>query len=182
MQKDIPVGELRRQVQLWLSDVRIGLRDAEGIAQAIRGVGSAAAIVAIVERQVTAPMRQAALQAGTRAATEAAALVAVVPSPAAEGLIAGIRSLLLVRQIARIYGIRPGFLATILLLRRITTAVAAVAATDLLARGALETALHKLPYVKDLMAGVPGASLTALRLHRLAAATAEACSPTGVPR
>lgn len=177
--KDVPVEELRAEVLRWLGDVRGSLRDAGGTTNAICAAESNEDIADILKKRVTKPMKDAALRAGTHAAAEASALVAMIPSPAAEGGIVGIRSLMLVRQIARIYGIRPGVLATVMLLRRIAWTVAAVAGTDLLARGVLETTLHKLPYVKDVMSSFPEVSLTAFRLYRLAAATAAACSPTG---
>jgi putative membrane protein len=177
--KDIPIEELRAEVLRWLTDIRGSLKNAGGTVEAVSKAAINIEIMAILEKQVTAPMEQAALRAGAQAAVEASALVAMIPSPALEGAIAGIRSLLLVRQIARIYGIRPGLVATVMLLQRIAWTVATVAGTDLLAHKVLETTLHKLPYVKDLMSSFPEVSLTAIRLYRLAAATAVACSPTG---
>jgi putative membrane protein len=89
------------------------------------------------------------------------------------------RALLLVRQVAEIYGIRPGLLVTLGLLRRVAWTAAGVSGFGLLSQTLAEHTLHKLPLVKHLTGAPPETSLAALRLYRLATITAEACSPAG---
>jgi putative membrane protein len=104
-------------------------------------------------------------------------VVAITPAPALEGVLIGIRGLLLIRQVAGIYGMRPGLLVTLALLRRIAWTAAGVSGFALLSQTLAEHTLHKVPLVKHLLGALPETSLAAMRLYRLARITAEACSP-----
>ena len=90
---------------------------------------------------------------------------------------AGLRGLVLVRQIAQLYGVRPGVAATLILLRRVAWTAAGVSGMELLSQTLADHALKELPIVKRLVGAVPGSGLAAIRLYRLADMTAEACSP-----
>jgi hypothetical protein len=104
-------------------------------------------------------------------------MVAITPAPVLEGVIVGIRALLLIRQVAAIYGIRPGSLVMLALLRRIAWTAAGVSGFALVSQTLAAHTLHKLPWLKDFAAAFPESGLAAMRLNQLARMTAKACSP-----
>jgi putative membrane protein len=63
------------------------------------------------------------------------------------------------------------------LLRRVAWTAAGVSGFALLSQTLAAHTLHKLPLLRDLAGALPETSLAAMRLYRLAAITAEACSP-----
>ena len=174
---DISVRELQAIVLPWLHTIRRHLEEPERVVTVVEAATSTSAIKAALRREVVGPLRQAARQAGRRAALEGGAVVAITPAPALEGVIVGLRALLLIRQVAGIYGIRPGFLVMLALLRRVAWTAAGVSGFALLSQTLATHALHKLPILKDLAGALPETSLAAVRLYRLASITAEACSP-----
>jgi putative membrane protein len=174
---DLSLPELRGVILPWLHTIRRHLEEPGRVVTAVETATSPAEIEAALRREVTGPLRQAARQAGRRAALEGGAVVAITPAPALEGVIVGIRALLLIRQVAGIYGIRPGFLVMLALLRRVVWTAAGVSGFALLSQTLAAHALHKLPLLKDLAGALPETSLAAVRLYGLASITAEACSP-----
>ena len=87
------------------------------------------------------------------------------------------RGVALIRQVARIYGLRPGLAVTVGLLRRVAWTVASVSGTELLSRAVADQVLERLPVIKHLAGAIPGTSVAEIRLYRLAGITAAACSP-----
>jgi putative membrane protein len=174
---DLSPPELRVIVLPWLHTIHRHLEEPGRVAAVLEAATSPAEIKAVLRREVAAALRQVARQAGRRAALEGGAVVAITPAPALEGVIVGIRALLLIRQIAGIYGIRPGFLVMLALLRRVAWTAAGVSGFALLSQTLAAHALHKLPLLKDLAGALPETSLAAMRLYGLASITAEACSP-----
>jgi putative membrane protein len=173
---DLSLPELRAIILPWLHTIRRHLEEPGRIVTIVEAAASPAEIKAALRREVAGPLRRAARQAGKRAALEGGAVVAITPAPVLEGVIVGIRALLLIRQVAGIYGIRPGFLVMLALLRRVAWTAAGVSGLALLSQ-TLAHMLHQVPYLKDVAAALPETSLAALRLYRLASITAEACSP-----
>ncbi|MGH7095871.1 MAG: DUF697 domain-containing protein [Stellaceae bacterium] len=108
---------------------------------------------------------------------EGGAAVAITPSEVLDGLFAGLRAITLIRRIAQLYGLRPGAAVTIGLLRRVAGTVASVSGIELASRAVADHLLEKLPILKHLAGAVPGTSVAAIRLYRLAGITAAACSP-----
>jgi uncharacterized membrane protein YcjF (UPF0283 family) len=98
----------------------------------------------ILRARVVAPLDRIARQTSLTRATQAGALVAVLPSSALDGIFIGLRGLWLLRQIAELYGLRPGISVTLLLLRRIALTAAGVAGAELLAQSSAD-ALHEVP-------------------------------------
>ena len=137
---------------------------------------------AVLRRQVAGPLRQASRVAGQRAALEGGVMVAISPSPALDGVLAGLRGLSLVRQVAQIHGLRPNLAVTVALLRRAVWTAAGVSGADLVAQAVSEQVLGRIPVLQHIAAAVPGSSVTALRLSRLAHVTAEACCPLAMER
>jgi putative membrane protein len=177
---DLTLPALHALAEPWFQRVRTRLPDAEEVGARLAAARSVAEARALLDREVAEPLRRQARQAGRRAALEGGAMVAITPSPVLEGLLAGLRGLALIRQVAQLYGLRPGLLATLALLRRVAWTAAGVSGLDLISQSLADHTLHKLPLVRHLAGAVPGTSLAAMRLYRLAAITAEACCP--VPR
>lgn len=173
---DLSAPQLRALILPWLQRIHGQLPDHRRLLDAVEAAAAPIEIKALLGEADRA-LRQRALQAGKAAALQGGAVVAITPVPALEGVLAGIRGLLLIRQIAGIYGIRPGLLVTAALLRRVAWAAAGVTGVAMLSQTLAEHVLTKMPVIKDLASAVPEASLAALRLYRLAGITAEACSP-----
>jgi len=173
---DLSAPQLRAIVRPWLKRIRRHLDDDRRIMAAIEAAATIVEIKALLG-EVDRALRQAALQAGKMAALQGGAVVAITPAPALEGILAALRGLILIRQVAEIYGIRPGLLVTIALLRRVVWAAAGVTGLAVLSQTMADHVLTKVPVIKHLASALPEASLAALRLYRLAGITAEACSP-----
>ncbi len=176
---DIPPDKLRTEVLPWLNDVRRYVPAVDTVTATIMSAGTSIEIVSILRSQVIEPLRQAVVRAGTQAALVGGTLVAVIPSPGIESAIVGLRCLILVRQVARIYGIRPSLPVIVHLLHRTALTVVVVATTDVLSRVVAETILHKFPAAEHIFAALPETSVAALRLYRLATVVSAACSPIG---
>lgn len=154
-----------------------GLPEADAADEAaVRAAASVAGLRAALSARVLPALREQARAAGVRAAIEGGALVAVLPSDVLDGLAGAWRGWALVRRIAAIYGLRPGPLVLIALLRRIAWTAAAIAGTQFFVQTLTDHALRELPVFRHL-ARASGMSVAAYRLYRLAAVTAEACAP-----
>lgn len=174
---DIGLAKLRSEIVSWINDIRQQIANPDQVISRITANSTRVEMVSILRNEVVRPLDKAARDAGVRAALKGGVLVAIVPAPALEGAIAGVRSLLLVRSVALAYGIRPGFIVTMVLLRRIAGTMVGVAATAALSHGVAEAALRKIPGMEEIFSAVPEASVAAVRLYRLARAVSEACSP-----
>jgi putative membrane protein len=134
-------------------------------------------IKSYLRHRVIEQLHKAAQQAGRRAALEGGALIAVMPSPALDGITAATRGLILIRQVAQIYGLKPSPFVILALIRKVAWTAAGVSGLDLLSQTLADHTLQKLPLVQHLAGAVPGTSAAAIRIYRLANITAEACSP-----
>jgi uncharacterized membrane protein YcjF (UPF0283 family) len=169
--------EMRAAAGNWVEGLRAGPGDPAPILAAIAAADSPAALQALLRAQVSAPLAVAAGRIGRQAALEGAALVAILPHPALDGLFAGLRGVRVIRQVAALYGLRPGTLAGFALARRVAWTAASTAGIDLVAQGTLDQALKSLPVVRHVAEAVPGMSAAAYRLYRLAQVTGTACDP-----
>ena len=161
----------------WLDGLADRVPDPAGARAAITAAADVGLLRAALRRHLAGPLRQATREAGNRAALEGGAVMAISPSPALDGALAGLRGLSLLRQVAAIHGLHPGAAVTLALLRRVAWTAAGASGLDLLGRAAAEGVLAHLPGVRQLAAALPGAGVTAIRLRRLAEVTALACSP-----
>jgi putative membrane protein len=89
--------------------------------------------------QVLTPLDKRAYQLVKTGARDIAALTALSPLGVLDGLIVLGRTLHMLRAIARIYGVRPGFAATVSLLRRTLRNVVAAGVGELVSDAAVET-------------------------------------------
>ena len=174
---DISATDLQVVILPWVRSVRRHLDKPERVEAMIETATSPREILATLRQDVAGPLEQVSTMAGRRAALEGAAVIAITPAPALEGILAGARGLLLIREIAGIYGLRPGLLVTLALLRRVALTAASVSGVALASQKFTEHIVHKVPLIRDLASAAPEVSLTAIRLYRLASNTAAACSP-----
>ncbi len=102
--------------------------------------------------------------------------MAATPAPALVVLLITWRAVRLIRQIATLYGVRPGLLATLGLLRRTALSATATAVTE----AAVNTAAHAVlssPLLTHVAGDMAGGAVAARRLIVLGRATGVACSP-----
>lgn len=177
---ETPIALARQAALAWLDRVAPHIGDASTVAQALRDAGSVSEVNAILRTRVAEPLRGAVRRIGQDAAVEGAALVAISPHASWDGLIAAVKGLLVIRKVARLYGLRPGPAVTAALVRKVAWTAAGTAGVDLLSQTLADQALTSLPVARHVLAALPGSGVAALRLYRLAWITAEACSP--VPR
>jgi len=85
----------------------------------------------LFSRFVLAPADQLAQGAVRRAAAQAFAINAISPTVLLDSLLFAVRAIRLVREIAEIYGQRPGLAGTVHLLRRIISGAGLVGAVDI---------------------------------------------------
>ena len=102
----------------WLIQLGSEVSDGPTVRRLLEQADTVAAVRGILRNRVTDPLRERASSLRRRAAVEGATLVAVCPHPAWDGLIAGIRGLLLIRRAGALYGLRLGFGITLALLQR----------------------------------------------------------------
>ena len=174
---DQPVETARVAALAWVRHIAPALPQAGVVQQGLRGAATTAEVVAILRSRVTEPLRVAALGLGRRAALDGAGLIAISPHASWDGVIAGLRGLLVIRQVAGLYGLRPGTMVSLVLVRKVAATAVGTAGIDLLSQSLADHALGTLPIARHLAGALPGTSVAALRLYRLAGITAAACSP-----
>ncbi|MDT7950449.1 MAG: DUF697 domain-containing protein [Acetobacteraceae bacterium] len=125
-------------------------------------------------------LRGAADMLGRTAAVQVVAGIAAMPSPALDVALVGWRGVRLVRQIAALYGMRPGVLGTLSLLRRTALSATVVGAAEFAGNTAAHAFLSN-PLLARAIGDVAGAGLAARRMTVLARATAAACDPVSPP-
>jgi putative membrane protein len=169
---DADLAVVKRAARRWLET----LPEHVGMAAALDTLDDAEAVRALLRAGPVATLRARSDTCARNAALQTAAIIAAVPSAALDGLAVGWRGIRLVREIAVLHGLRPGMLATLLLLRRTALSAATVAMTEL----AVNTAAHALlsnPLLDRVLGDMAGAGVAARRMQVLGRAAAAACSP-----
>jgi putative membrane protein len=172
---DLSVEPLRAAALCWLGQVSNQLPAADQVAGAIRSASTVMEIQALLRNRAADPLRQAARAIGQRAAVQTASLIVISPHASWDGLIAGLRGLLVMRAVARLFGLRPGLAMTAVLVRKVAWTAAGTAGIELLSQSLADQLLGAVPVLKHIAATIPGGSVAAIRLYRLASITAEAC-------
>jgi putative membrane protein len=172
-----PVEVARAECVAWLKTVAHRLPDPESVRLAMNGCTTTDELRAMLSHRAIEPLREQAAALGSRAASQGAAMVAIIPSPALEGLAAGLRSLKLIREIASLYGLRPGVSVTMGLARRAAVTAASVYGVNEIAAAAAAHFLADAPVLRSFASAAPGAGITARRIYLLAQTVAKACSP-----
>ncbi|WP_234731096.1 DUF697 domain-containing protein [Acidocella facilis] len=105
------------------------------------------------------------------------AMAAISPKVFWDDVATVIRSFILIRQIAKVYGVRPSFSTTMVLLRHIMTTMATTTAAASLVNQAVEFGAKIHPMVENFAKtiGIGGAEAT--RIYQLAVMTAKSCNP-----
>ncbi len=173
----VPVDIARAGCVAWLRTVAHRLPDPDSVRLALNGCTSTEEVRAMLAHRAIEPLREQATILGTRAASQGAAMVAIIPSPALEGLAAGLRSLKLIRDVAALYGLRPGLTVTFGLMRRAAVTAASVYGVNEIAAAAAAHFLADAPVLRSIASAAPGAGITARRIYLLAQTVAAACSP-----
>jgi uncharacterized membrane protein YcjF (UPF0283 family) len=156
----------------WLATLPHG----EAILPAIDATDSPDAIAALLRAGPARLLRDEAAALGRIAGLQVLAVTAAVPSPALDGLVVTLRGVRLVRQVATLYGMRPGTLGTIALLRRTLLSGVYVSGTNVAVDTMVKAAISN-PHLQHFAGDVAGAGVAARRMIVLARATAAACSP-----
>ena len=163
---------MMRAAQAWAARVPGGA----ALAPALRAVNDPDAALALLRAGPGQSLREAADAQSRQAAVQVVAGIAAVPSPSLDVLLVAWRGVRLVRQVAAIYGVRPGVLGTVSLLRRTALAATLVGAAEV----AGNTAAHALlssPFLAKALGEAAGAGVAARRMLVLGRAAATACDP-----
>jgi len=161
-----------RAARHWLGEVEGGAT----LLPPLAALNDPDAIVPLLRVGVEAGLRARSDALGKRAAMQVVAGMAATPAPALVVLLISWRGLRLIRQVASLYGLRPGVFGTLSLLRRTAFAAGATAVTEV----AVNTAAHAVlstPLLAHLAGEMAGGAVAARRMIVLARATAVACTP-----
>ena len=143
---------------------------------AIEATDSPEAITALLRAGPDRVIVEQAQALGRAAAVQVLAVTAAVPSPTLDGVVVTLRGVRLVRQVAQLYGYRPGTIGTFALLRRTLFSGVFVTGTNVAVDTLVKAAVSN-PALQHLVGDVAGAGVAARRMIVLARATAAACSP-----
>ncbi len=166
-----------RAARRWLGEVEGG-----GVLLApLAALNDPDAIVPLLRAGMEAGLRARADLLGRRAALQVVAGMAATPAPSLVVLLISWRGLRLIRQVAALYGLRPGLLGTLSLLRRTALAAGATAVTEVAVNSAAHAVLST-PLLAHLAGEMAGGAVAARRMVVLARATAVACTPLPEPR
>ncbi len=162
----------RQAARRWAAGTDCGAE----LARAIDAAPDADSLAALLRDGPVASLATRAEALGRQAAVDAFAATAISPSPALDAALVAWRGVRLTRQVAALYGLRPGLFGTLALVRRTLVSAAAVAATDM-ASEAVARAVLSNPVLKHVGGEVAGAGIAARRMILLARAASAACSP-----
>jgi putative membrane protein len=124
---------------------------------------------------VFGPMDKAAYQIVKAGGRDIAVLTALTPIGALDSLIVMVRTVGMMRAIARLYGVRPGFAATFRLIRRGVRNIVIAGVGDLLSHAAVETAGASLLRVLSARAGQ--GAVNGLLAARIGLSVMQICRP-----
>ncbi len=179
LRQDLHSGEAGRIVaaaRVWLGEVPGG----RAMRPAVDAINDPDAVLALLRSGPAEGARRGADLLGRRAARQAVAALAAAPSPALATAVVAWRGTRLIREVAGLYGVRPGTFATLGLLRRTAVSASLVGTTELAVNAATH-ALLSSPFLAHALGDVAGAGLAARRLLVLARAASAACDPTLPP-
>ncbi len=156
----------------WLGRVEGGV----ALLPALDGLNDPDAVLPLLRAGLETGLRARADGLGRRAAMQVVAGMAATPAPSLVVLLVSWRGLRLIRQIAALYGLRPGLFGTLGLLRRTAYAATATAVTEV----AINTAAHAVlstPLLTHLAGEMAGGAVAARRMIVLGRAASVACTP-----
>jgi len=152
------------------------LRDAVARYRAVREAHhSGSDALELFSRFVLAPADRLAESAIRRAATQAFAINAASPTALLDTLLFAARALRLIREIAEIYGQRPGLAGTLHLLRRLASGAGMVGAVDLVGGVLVQTLGGAV--IERLSASAAESAYAAQKMARLGIIAMALCRP-----
>ncbi len=166
----------KQAAKSWLATLPQAETIAPSLSAAIDATDSPDAIMALLRAGPGRILEAEAQALGRTAGFQVLAVTAAIPSPALDGAIVALRGVRLVRQVASLYGLRPGTLGTIALLRRTLLSGIYVTSANVAVDTFVKAAISN-PHLQHLAGDVAGAGVAARRMIVLARATAAACSP-----
>lgn len=169
-------GRIRSAALEWAGEVP----QAAGVMPGLRAANDPDAMLALLRAGPSEALRAEADALGRAAAVQMVAGVAAMPSPALDVALIAWRGVRLVRQVAALYGVRPGVVGTVSLLRRTLTSATLVGAAEVATNAAARAVLSN-PLLAHALGEVAGAGVAARRMLVLARATASACDPVPPP-
>ena len=175
LRADLVSGDATRMMagaRAWAAVVPGG----DSVLPALRTLNDPDAAVALLRAGPGRSRREAAEALSRVAAVQVVAGIAAMPSPTLDVLLVGWRGVRLVRQVAALYGVRPGLLGTLSLLRRTALAATMVGAVEL-AGNTLAHGLLSSPLLARAVGEAAGAGVAARRMLVLGRAAAAACDP-----
>jgi putative membrane protein len=161
-----------KAARAWVSH----LPEGPALLPAINAINDPDAILALLRSGPAATLRVSADALGRSAAYQSVAGIAAMPSAGLAALFVAWRGLRLVRQVASLYGMRPGLFATLSLVKRTVLAAGAVAGVEVAANTAAHALLSNV-VMQHLAGEMAGAGVAARRMMVLARAASVACSP-----
>ena len=168
---DDPVARVAA-ARRWLGMVEGG-RD---LLPALDALNDPDSVLPLLRAGIEAGLRRRADSLGRRAAMQVVAGMAATPAPSLVVLLISWRGLRLIRQIAALYGLRPGLFGTLGLLRRTATAATAAAVTEVAINSAAHAVLST-PLLTHLAGEMAGGAVAARRMVVLGRAASVACTP-----
>ncbi len=172
---DLRSGEAARimaAAQAWSIQVPAG----ESLQPALRALNDPDAALALLRSGPARELQASADQLARNAALQTVAGLAAMPSPALDVLLIAWRGTRLIRQIAALYGVRPGLLGTLSLLRRTALSATMVGVAELAGNTAAHAFLSN-PLLTRAIGEAAGAGIAARRMLVLGRAAANACNP-----
>ncbi len=175
LRADLASGEAVRiaaAAQSWAALVPGG----PALLPALRTINDPDAVLALLRAGPGRNLRDSAAALGRTAAVQVVAGIAAMPSPALDVMLVAWRGVRLIRQVAALYGVRPGAFGTLALFRRTALAATLVGAAEI----AGNTAAHALlssPLLAHALGEAAGAGIAARRMLVLARTAAAACDP-----
>ncbi|MEM8950951.1 MAG: TIGR01620 family protein [Pseudomonadota bacterium] len=124
---------------------------------------------------VFAPIDKAAYQIVKRSGRDIGVLTALTPIGALDSLIVLVRTVTMMRDIAKLYGVRPGFTATVRLAKRGVRNIVIAGVGELVSHAAVETAGASL--LKILSARAGQGAINGLLAARIGLSVMQICRP-----
>ena len=155
----------RAQSRAWLARVAPNLADATAADRALQNAAGLSELRAILANRVASPLMEGARRIGRNAGLQAASAVALTPHASWDGIVVGLRGLGAVREVAELFGLRPGPAVCWVLLHHISRAALETMGADLLAQKVTDQFLSATPGLRHIAAAVPEMGIAAARLY-----------------
>jgi putative membrane protein len=131
----------------------------------------------LLETGPLAKLDESTSSIGKETAGQIVVAIAMSPWAGLDGVIVVWRSMRMVRRIAELYGLRPGVLGTVQLLRRVAQDGGTVAVANVAVAAAVAQVSDRNPLLRALAGNAAGSAVAIQRVLRLARAVGDSCRP-----